>query len=119
MVEEKYISAEEGRRAQAEPLRLHLRKDPPSIAPHFLEEVRKYLEREYGSQRIYQGGLRVYTSLDPVLQRAANRAMRDGLLALDRRSRGWVPRRPPRSWTSGRVARPGAPRRVGLAFRRG
>ena len=90
MVEEKYVSEAEGQRAMGEPIRLRLRKDPPSIAPHFLEEVRKYLEREYGSQRIYQGGLRVYTTLDPALQRAANRAVRDGLLALDRRSRGWV-----------------------------
>src|SRR5688572_1373358 len=69
MVEEKYISAEEGEKAKAEPLNLRVRRDPPSIAPYFLEEVRKYLEREYGSQRIYQGGLKV----------------------LDRRSRGFVP----------------------------
>ena len=69
MVEEKYISPRRRTRAQAEPLRLHLRRDPPSIAPYFLEEVRKYLEREYGSQRIYQGGLRVYTTLDPTMQR--------------------------------------------------
>ena len=39
--------------------------------PYFLEEVRKYLEREYGSQRIYQGGLRVYTTLDPAMQQGA------------------------------------------------
>ena len=73
MAEEKYVSREEAEAAKAEPLGLHLRKDPPSIAPHFLEEVRKYLEREYGSQRIYQGGLRVYTTLDPGMQRAAVR----------------------------------------------
>ena len=90
MVEEKYISEAEAKAASAEPLALHVRKDPPSVAPHFLEEVRKYLEREYGSQRIYQGGLRVYTTLDPVLQRAANQAMRKGLRVLDRRSRGFV-----------------------------
>ena len=58
---------------KAQPLGLRLRREPPSIAPHFLEEVRKYLEREYGSQRIYQGGLRVYTTVDPALQRAAVR----------------------------------------------
>ncbi len=90
MVEEKYISDIEARKAQAEPLVLHVRKDPPSVAPHFLEEVRKYLEREYGSQRIYQGGLRVYTTLDPALQRSANAAVRKGLRVLDRRSRGFV-----------------------------
>jgi penicillin-binding protein 1A len=91
MVEEKYITPEEAARAAAEPLGLRLRKDPPSIAPHFLEEVRKYLERQYGSQRIYQGGLRVYTTLDPALQRAALAALRAGLRRLDRRARGFVP----------------------------
>jgi penicillin-binding protein 1A len=91
MVEEKYISAEEGEKARGEPLNLRVRREPPSIAPYFLEEVRKYLEREYGSQRIYQGGLKVHTTLDPATQRAANRAMQRGLQALDRRSRGFVP----------------------------
>ncbi len=90
MAEEKYVSREEAEAAEQAPLGLHLRKDPPSIAPHFLEEVRKYLEREYGSQRIYQGGLRVYTTLDPGMQRTAVRALRDGLRALDRRARGFV-----------------------------
>jgi penicillin-binding protein 1A len=91
MLDERYIGAEEAKRARAEPVRLRLRKDPPSIAPYFLEEVRKYLEREYGSQRIYQGGLKVYTTLDPTLQRAANDAVHRGLRVLDRRSRGFVP----------------------------
>lgn len=90
MAEEKYISEIEARKAKAEPLRLLVRRDPPSIAPYFVEEVRKYLEREYGSQRIYQGGLRVYTTLDSRMQRAATRSLRNGLIATDRRSRGFV-----------------------------
>ncbi len=90
MAEEKYISREEADAAKGAPLGLHLRKEPPSIAPHFLEEVRKYLEKEYGSQRIYQGGLRVYTTLDPAMQRSAARAVGDGLRTLDRRARGFV-----------------------------
>lgn len=91
MAEEKYISLDEATRAQAEPVRLKLRKDPPSLAPYFLEEVRKYLEREYGSQRIYQGGLRVHTTLDAGMQRAANLAVRRGVRRLDRRARGYAP----------------------------
>jgi penicillin-binding protein 1A len=90
MAEEKYVSREEAEAAKGEPLVLHLHRDPPSIAPYFLEEVRKYLEKEYGSQRIYQGGLRVYTTLDPGMQRAAVQSLRDGLRALDRRARGFV-----------------------------
>ena len=114
MVEEKYISDAEARKASDEPLELHVRKDPASIAPHFLEEVRKYLEREYGSQRIYQGGLRVYTTLDPGLQHAANR----------RRAQGAARPRPPLARLRGAqpldpegrcLSRPGSSRRVGLA----
>ncbi len=90
MAEEKYVSREEAEAAKAKPIALRLRRDPPSVAPHFVEEVRKYLEREYGSQRIYQGGLRVYTTLDPKAQRAAVRAVRTGLRAIDRRARGFV-----------------------------
>jgi penicillin-binding protein 1A len=91
MQEERYITPQEAEAARGEPLELHLSREPPSLAPYFLEEVRKELEREYGSQRIYQGGLKVYTTLDPRLQRAANRAVRDGLRVLDRRARGFVP----------------------------
>ncbi len=91
MAEEKYVTREEAEAAKKEPLGLRLRREPPSGAPHFLEEVRKYLEREYGSQRIYQGGLRVHTTLDPGLQRAAVRAVGNGLRALDRRARGFSP----------------------------
>ena len=91
MAEEKYISTLEAEAAKAEPITLRLHKDPPTIAPYFLEEVRKYLEKEYGSQRIYQGGLRVYTTLDPVMQRLAVQALRKGLRTLDRRARGFVP----------------------------
>jgi penicillin-binding protein 1A len=90
MAEEKYISREEAEAAKRKPIVLHSRRDPPSIAPHFLEEVRKYLEKEYGSQRIYQGGLRVYTTLQPAAQRAAVRSLRDGLRTIDRRARGFV-----------------------------
>ncbi|HEY6554876.1 MAG TPA: penicillin-binding transpeptidase domain-containing protein, partial [Vicinamibacteria bacterium] len=90
MVEERYTSEAEADAARATPLELRLKRDPPSLAPHFLEEVRKYLEREYGSQRIYQGGLRVYTTLDPAMQQTATMALSKGIRTLDRRARGFV-----------------------------
>ena len=115
MAEEKYISTLEAETAKAEPITLRLRKDPPTIAPYFLEEVRKYLEKEYGSQRIYQGGLRVYTTLDPEMQRLAVSALRRGLRTLDRRARGFVRSERPCSRTASSGS--GSPRRVGLALR--
>ena len=36
---------------------------------YFLEDVRKYLEAQYGSERLYRDGLRVYTTIDPEAQR--------------------------------------------------
>ena len=104
---------------KAEPLALHLRKDPPSIAPYFLEEVRKYLEREYGSQRIYQGGLRVYTTLDPVMQQARRRSRvrRACGASTGGRAGSCSPRR--RCCKDGVLPRAGPPRRVGLPDRAG
>lgn len=94
MVAEKYITAEQAREAQAKPLGVNARRSPSSIAPYFLEEVRKSLERDYGFAGIYREGLKVYTTLDPVLQVTANRAVRDGILRNDRSARGYKPARP-------------------------
>lgn len=91
MVAEKYITPAEAQMAQYQPLGVTARHSPPSIAPYFLEEVRKMLERDYGYSGIYRSGLKVYTTLDPELQVVANRAVRDGILRNDRAARGFVP----------------------------
>src|SRR6266576_3644362 len=57
----------------------------PGIAPFFVEEVRKHLERQYGAKALYEQGLSVTTTLDPTLQEAASRAIEHGLRALDKR----------------------------------
>ncbi len=78
------------RRLQArdQPIQLEVAHDPDSLAPYFVEEIRRYLEGKYGSDQVHEGGLRVYTSLDMDLQRAANSAVFDGLAAYERRH-GW------------------------------
>lgn len=91
MVAEGYITRERATAAKAMPLGIVARRSPPSIAPYFLEEVRKILERDYGYAGLYRAGLRVTTTLDPALQVAANRAARDGILRNDRRARGFRP----------------------------
>src|SRR5262249_60980859 len=63
-------------------------KQPQSIAPSFLEEIRKYLERQYGAKALYENGLSVTTTLDPTLQQVANHALQNGLRRLDK-DRGW------------------------------
>ncbi|HYX70354.1 MAG TPA: transglycosylase domain-containing protein, partial [Terriglobales bacterium] len=88
MLEDGKITVEQANYAKDAPLGLNLRYDSNSLAPWFAEEVRQYLERKYGSDEVHEGGLRVYTSLDLDLQRAATQALRDGLAAYERRH-GW------------------------------
>lgn len=82
------ITAQEAADAKATPLGLHLESPPNSEAPYFVEEVRRQLEHEYGADEVHGAGLRVYTTLDLDLQRAANRAVLDGTAAYERRH-GW------------------------------
>ena len=58
------------------------RKFMQSKAPYFVEYVKKILEDELGSTRLYKGGLSVFTTLDYRLQLAAENAVSDGLTAL-------------------------------------
>ena len=88
MLEDGKITTQQADHARDEPLDLNLAHDPNSLAPYFVEEIRRYLESNYGTDRVHEGGLRVYTSLDMDLQRAANRAVLDGLAAYERRH-GW------------------------------
>ena len=88
MLEDGKITAAQAADAKAKPIVLNLQKDPNSLAPHYVEEIRRYLEAKYGSDQVHEGGLRVYTSLDTNLQKAATHALLDGLAAYERRH-GW------------------------------
>ncbi len=88
MLEDGKITAQQATDARNQPVELKLAHDPGLLAPYFVEEIRRYLENKYGSDQVHEGGLRVYTSLDMDLQRAANQAVLDGLAAYERRH-GW------------------------------
>lgn len=82
------ITMAEGAAAKATPIRLQIHDDPNSLAPYFVEEIRQYLEKKYGAEEVHEAGLKVYTTLDIDLQRAANSAVLDGLANYERRH-GW------------------------------
>jgi penicillin-binding protein 1A len=82
------ITEAQSRQAIAQPLGLHQQAPRNTLAPYFVEEIRKYLESTYGTEMVHQRGLRVYTTLNVAMQQTANRAIRDGLHAYDRRH-GW------------------------------
>jgi penicillin-binding protein 1A len=88
MLEDGKITASQAAEARNAPLELNLAHDLNSLAPYFVEEVRRYLENKYGTDQVHEGGLRVYTTLDIDWQRAANQAVLDGLAVYERRH-GW------------------------------
>jgi len=82
------ITAAQAEAASQLPMTLHLSSQRNDLAPYFVEELRQYLERTYGTAAVHEQGLRVYTSLNVAMQRAADQAVRDGLHTYDRRH-GW------------------------------
>ncbi len=94
MAEEGFITRDAAEKAKASPV--VAAGDPTaegSVAPYFLEEVRKYLEANYGAKAIYESGLTVKTGLDVRLQQAANKAVDAGLRRVDKRRGFRRPRR--------------------------
>ncbi|WP_284311723.1 penicillin-binding protein 1A [Labrys miyagiensis] len=88
MVENGYITKEEGQKAQAEPLAINPRMVNGAqtyAANYFTEEVRREIAERYGEDKLYEGGLSVRTTLDPKLQREARAAMVEGLVRFDER----------------------------------
>ncbi|MBV8673848.1 MAG: PBP1A family penicillin-binding protein [Acidobacteriaceae bacterium] len=88
MVEDGAITAAQAEEARTTPLGLHIEAPPNSVAPWFVEEVRRELEHKFGSDLVHEAGLKVYTTLDLDLQRTADQAVLDGLAAYERRH-GW------------------------------
>jgi penicillin-binding protein 1A len=56
-----------------------------SFGLYFKEQVRRELVERFGAARIVEGGLRVYTTLDPALQLVAEKTVEDGVSAIEHR----------------------------------
>lgn len=86
MREEGYITPEQEMEALDE--RIEINEAGENVfekAPYFAEHVRRYLEKQYGRELLYRGGLKVYTTLNFQMQRAAQEAIKKGVLELDKR----------------------------------
>ena len=86
MLENGYIQQAEAAEAKASPLNVKTRASGTYLfaGEYFTEEVRRELINRYGDQALYDGGLSVRTSLDPVLQKQARDALHRGLIEYDR-----------------------------------
>ncbi|WP_336279296.1 penicillin-binding protein 1A [Bartonella sp. CB175] len=90
MVANGYVTLEQGKEAKEKPLEISIRDGDNHVfsADYFVEEIRRYLMRNYGAKTLYEGGLSVRTTLDPRLQVIARRALQNGLIKFDH-LQGW------------------------------
>jgi penicillin-binding protein 1A len=86
MVELSFISQEQQEKAIQTPLKIQSRESAFfSKAPYFTEVIRHQVEKKYGKEKLYRDGLRIYTTLDLNLQKAAQKSVEMGLRELDKR----------------------------------
>ncbi len=86
MVSEGFISQKEADQAKAEELEIRPRINQHiTDAAYFTEQVRRYLEKTYGEEQLYRGGLEVHTSMSLQMQLAAQAAVQANLRDHDKR----------------------------------
>ncbi len=85
MADEGFITQQVADEAKKKPIVTAGRPDDDTEAPFYVEEVRQHLEDTYGAKQLYENGLTVATALDLNLQRAAERAVDEGVRRLDHR----------------------------------
>jgi penicillin-binding protein 1A len=90
MVDNGYVTRQDGDAAKKEPLSVNPRVvSPLNIASgYFAEGVRRDISERYGEETLYEGGLLIRSTLDPNMQAMARKALVDGLVRFDE-ARGW------------------------------
>ncbi len=83
MVETGDITRAQAEAAKAAPLNLVTGAVDAGEAPYFVDLVREQLASRLGENDYNSEGLRIYTSLDPDLQRAASEAIGEGMKTVD------------------------------------
>ncbi|MDR2581490.1 MAG: PBP1A family penicillin-binding protein [Fibromonadaceae bacterium] len=82
-----YISREEYDNYVRTPLEVHERAEASTLAPYFMEDIRKYLENKYGENSLYSDGISVYSTIDPNAQEIIENVALEHLKRVDRRLR--------------------------------
>ena len=75
MLDQGVIDKTEYEAAVKAPIKVAALKSTSTVAPYFVEYVKAQLAEEYGADALYRGGLRVRTTLDLPMQRAAEQAV--------------------------------------------
>src|ERR1700681_3421493 len=84
MLENKYITEADVQEAKREPIKLVRTSVAGSEAPYFVDMVKDHLLAKYSENELVSQNFRVYTTLDPALQRAAAAAVEAGAKNVDK-----------------------------------
>jgi penicillin-binding protein 1A len=86
MVKEGYITEAEANYAKTTPIIIKsMKKVNNEQSAYFLEQIRMQLVEKYGEERLYKDGLKVYTTMNAEMQKAAFDSVVNGLKTLDKR----------------------------------
>src|SRR5919107_921987 len=108
MREQGGVSDAEASLAKAYPLQLARRSEAGDVAPYYVEWIRQQLEQQFG-QRLYEQGLKVFTTLDVDLQSAAERALENQLRAIEAGKFGAYPYKSYEAYMASASERSGEP----------
>jgi 1A family penicillin-binding protein len=93
MVEADYIDKARASAEASAPVVLAKTIPEPPFARYFKSYVVQDLVQRLGEEAVYEGGLNVYTTLDPDIQKAAETALNEGLLKIEAQPRYRHPKR--------------------------
>jgi penicillin-binding protein 1A len=96
MTDEGFITEQQYRKAYQQDLYFQKLERDQDVASYLMEYIRLYLINRYGESAVYRGGLNVYTTINLDMQRAAAKALREGLRDVDKRQgyRGPIAKKP-------------------------
>jgi penicillin-binding protein 1A len=83
MYKDGYITKEEYLKASQKPIVLNKHTNPITNSDYFVSFVKDYMYRNF-PDLIYQGGLKIYTTLNETLQQAAENAVRNQILYISK-----------------------------------
>jgi len=86
MLAAKFINRGAYEQASEAPLGVTKTRYNAQEAPYYVEMVRQYLDERYGSNQLYEGGLKVHIAMDIDIQHAAEEALERRLTALEQRN---------------------------------
>jgi penicillin-binding protein 1A len=88
MEEVGYIKPSEREKARKQAITLSSLRTNAKANNYFIEYIRQQLEQKYGTEIVYKGSLKVYTTMNKAAQLYAQQALQEGLREVDKR-RGW------------------------------